>query len=879
MSWDSDKSFVDRVNDFIKKSTPIISGLSEPLRKELESTIRKLEKAKEAVNNINVPSQIDLWLNIVFDELFDSRRKSVIGILTSWFSDLNETDIWYIKDLFRLNIPKRIAKISNEWLARILKWNFTREDLICILDDLPFIDKSSCLSFISWKIWITKEDADTIKIVLSWSFTMSELLATLKIFNWISNEKTKTHIANSIWIPLDWIPLIINFLNKSAKPWDAWILFNMILNNKNPVIRSLVWEIALINLGIFSIDDFLTLLRDFWNIVKWKIFKKDRELSRRQIGIKWKMNIDILILIINNFKFGKIDHIEILKTFSFLNEDIIKSIINIILKDLSIHEPDKYRIMNILWEDYWHILWEVLGLWIEMTRRVTEVIIHSRRSEHSLAKKYEILISLPVNRRYVMFWILLWNFSIETLESMKSQVIWEKRRNWALKNVEEVERDVAKNVCEIIWINPAQLERTSLEKYFSPTKKDWNQLWTKKETSLAKRFRFLSWLPNFVFSSNDVKDLSWEVRNSLREVWIWEWNISTIRNASEKEFAKLLWVIKWCKYEWRKVILEWFLKNKWIRLTYWRLVDCFIMDDFISSPEIFSERYFRNLISSEPNNIDRVRNVKYLLEIYWKDNQDILSPSIIRMIATLSPEDFEESINEIKAVWIDISRSAWFDWVDISSMALLIKQWKIKMSDFYDDKSKKWIQISIWTNIARRRKNIQYILKNYQRISWKTLVQDSMFSSFIDNFDNNTLVLFTKNSREEIELNRCLWEISNVIFAWTKQLTTKEERERDSILNRYNNIWRNLKFWNISTDFLLRNANNPFFASSNTIAFVVALIRAWMDGAFNKINWAFIVNEEDIEKIIKEWSKYAYLLKNDIHILIWNKYIEDKNNN
>lgn len=882
MSWEW-WEFVKRVDSFIDSSTTIIWNLSPIIWEDLENTIRKLKKAKEAVAGKDISPQDALWLNKAFDDLFDGRRTAIIGILTNWFSDLNETDIKYIKGLFRLNTPWRRASISNQWLARILNWDFTKSDLSSILEDLPYIDKDNCLTFISWKVWVNKSNIELIRRIISWSFSERDLLTMFKLFDSMNNGVTKRHIVDSIWMDLSWIPLIKKFLDKKAQTWDAWVLLNMFSGNKNVIVRSLIWKIAIHNLFIFSIDDLLTLLRLFWDVIKWAIFKNREKLSKKQRDTGWWMNTETLRLLINNFRSWKIDPIEILRTFSFLNENIVRDIIKIILWDSYIHDPDRYRIINILWEDYWYILWEILWLTGEVTKRVTDIIIQSRRYEHSLATKYEILMSIDEPERYRMFWILLWDFSVEMLEDMKSQVIWERRRKWAVIS-KNIEREVAENIWKIIWITDlAQLERTSLERYFLSKNENWTRAESTKETALARAFRFLSWLPWFLSGNSSVNDLSWETRNSLREVWIWEWNISTIRNAGEKEFTKLLWVVKWCKYEWRKVIIEWFLRNKWIKLNYWRLVDCFIMDGFISGPEIFSEKYFKKLVSADPNNIDIVRNIRCLWELYWI-SQNLLSPSIIRMIATLSPKDFEESIKEIKVVWIDINKSAWFDSVDISSMALLIKYWNnLRVEDFSNKWLWKSIWINIWTDISRRRNNIKYLLRNHRKSVWIELIKNPNFLALIDNFDTNTLTLFeelsNESNRKGKKITMYISEINSVIFAWTKQLTTWEERKRDTILSRYNAIWENIKFWNISTDFLLRNANNPFFASSNTIAFIVALIRAWLDGAFKKVNWDFIVNEEDIEKIIKEWSKYAYLLKNDIHILIWNKYVEDKNNN
>lgn len=773
MSWEWWNWRIDvrsLVEAFNKKWRAVAVWLSEVFRIPLEKTIEWLESILNelpewtTINN----TQAGLYSNAI-DALYNNRRNAAIKVLDGW-ARISENDIPYLRDLLRLSKPWVIPKTNDEWLRRIFNWWFSSSDFSNIILDINWIDKNDCKSLILRKIWVKEEDLWIISELMTWNlrkwinYSIDELL----IIAW------KTHIT-------------------ATRDAILWALIKKYFRS-------------------FSINNLFLFIERFSDFFSNIFFKEKRNLTPEQRKID--VNPVLLKWLINKFRISEINEDEILTIFWYLKRESIASIVEIIINDSSIDEQDKHRILEILWKDYWSLIWKVIWLDEEQTLEVSN-IINSKTTHWLLARKYDLIRSIHEEARYTVFWILLRGFNVDDLEKMQKEVCSKRLKEKPRTDTEDVKKEVSDLVREVLKMPDEILEKTYLEAYFS-----W---WSDKEidgwTKQAWMFRALSWLGWVVTRDWVRRPFSSLIKKWLEKIWVSNNDAESLWKA---EFSELLRIARWCRFEGRKLIIEWyFSKRKSMNIMYWKVLDALFMNWLIEREEIFLNPFFISLINDFWENRWSARNIRYIAENYWYF-ANIFSPFLMRLIATTEPWDFERALHEIESLWINIkdnnSRTRILLKYDLSTIAMLSESWNfIKINDFFDEGEKRikvkttlsWLlEVTANTDLSTRRWNLAVLLRLFKEKIWLDVVKKAEFARLLDNFNPEVLELIEetiKPGSKRQKLSRIAWIITGVI-------SSSKDEKKNNRTRRFTEILRQLNFSQLGIEWMLANADNSLMS-------------------------------------------------------------------
>lgn len=664
------------IEAFNRRWREIAPWLSEVFRRTLEQTIEWLESILDDFPQWKTISaeQAGRYSDAI-DALYNNRRNAAIRVLDGW-ARTSENDIPYLRDLLRLSKPWSVPKTNNEWLRKIFNWWFSHNDFSNIISDIWWIDKDDCKSLILRKIWIREEEL------------------------WIISELMNWNIRSSINISIDTILKIA-----SETP---------IIESRNAILSALIRKYF----RSFSINNLLNLIEKFSDFFSNIFFEERGNLTYEQR----KINVNPVVLreLINKFRISEINEDEILAIFWYLKRGSVAGIVEIIIKDPSIDEQDKHRILEILWKDYWSLIWKVIWLNDKQALEVSG-IINSKTTSWLLARKYDLIRSIPEESRYTVFWILFRGFNIDDLEKMQKEVCSKRLKENPKTNTENVKKEVSNLVREVLGMPDEILEKTYLEAYFSWWSDGDIDSWTKQ----AWMFRALSWLGLVVTRDWVKRPFSWIIRKWLEKIWV---SSSDAENLWEAEFPELLRIARWCRFEGRKLIIEWyFSKRKSMNVMYWKVLDALFMNWLIKGEEIFLNPFFISLINDFWESRWSARNIRLITERYWYF-ANIFTPFMMRLISTAEPWDFEKALYEIERLWVDVrennNRTRLLLKYDLSTIAMLSESWNfIKMSDFFDEGEKKlkvkttlaWLlEITSNTDLSTRRWNLTVLLRLFK---------------------------------------------------------------------------------------------------------------------------------------------------------------------
>lgn len=802
-------SFVRRVTEFIEESETIKNSLAEPLKKQLEQTLKWLLQALEPLNSQKwkIEWEIDNKLNTLLERLFDDRRIKVISILSSWEMQYSIKDLEYIRKVLRLwdNFPIEI-------LDRIITWSFTKDDIPVIIIKISQIDKDSCRSFFMKKLGIENINIDSLVRCYQphEKIKKEDILDIIRSLWYVTNKKT-----------LDYI----------------------------------VEEIIFKNSHLLSKDELMILL---WDSRLKDLFLNSAKIEFNELEIFIKKLIETW-----NTK-------EILYVLWCVREKAIKFIIEIILNDNTIDHRNIAIIVRALWSKYKWLFWLLLKIPRECILEIDKVFLAEERK--SLSFRYKIIRNISDKRgKYVMFWVLLNWFDLKMFKALINEILKEKSEQLKKEQsntekyneeIRKTKEQISEEIKDILSIPNLPLDEETLGVY-EPT-------W--KESGIFKSMLASMWLSKLFSSGKDkVKSpFSDRIKWFLAYFWIKSSDAENLSNKSNSLLFKdvVQAIVNTKTFEWRKMIFDnYFREKKWFDVEYSQVLDILFQKDCIKKLGLFKNWLFLNLVNDFWENENAIKNVDYITD-HFKHRLELLStPFILKAITDFPHEEFKSIIDDIDIAKMDDWTIDSLYEYDLSTITLLLKEIKwLKLSNIVwaewniSRLLKQFLTIGVDTKLAKRRRNLISVLRLYGSKMKPNDIKRWEFHRVLDNFDNDVMLFLEEHitSWDEAHKNKAVKRFLDLV----KEVFTKSSKSDKKVnrLKEYEEVCRAFRI-NLDFEWLLKNSKNELFCTAHTTNnLILAINRYVLNGVFWRDNW-----NVEYKELIKKW-KIKWLSSPDFSI-------------